>query len=529
MATANQAIQRTASQVNASPAEASDGCYICKSRLWISVFFDEPGHDAEKERGTDLLSNIGRLFYAHEDARDRGIFAIYYNGLGVAFKEPNVVRKKTAVDNTKEESTKVVKDEAKGVAMDTAMGQGKEAIGDLKNPKKWGWQIAGILGKDLIESLSFARDKKWMTNVLLSGVSTRVNSALEKIAQIVQQPEMTIEHIDVAVFGAGLGGAMARLFINELQAVCKQRGSLYYPTPGLGNGEATMEIQFLGLLDCMSSNLGENFVADQALEKLSFGFAKQRIDGPMGISERVGKTVHYVAAHELRVTKRVDSIRKGEGSMSSEVLLPGNHNDLVGNYPDTISARSYELSRVALKKLHGDAFASGVPIMSMGKLKKVDIDLFQLFEITSAVAVHDGIKIPLERLLKRYGDASGTLEAQFLEHNLRFLSWMRHRYDTPGHFGRPPQKAYDFIDQQIEKMNRLVHHPRSTYSPSKEEREMLKVWKSPLKLDDYQMALFDNYVHDELHSSAIDAAAADAGVNGYFKLRGIDESDKLKK
>ena len=49
-----------------------------------------------------------------------------------------------------------------------------------------------------------------------------------------------------------------------------------------------------------------------------------------------------------------------------------------------------------------------------------------------------------------------------------------------------------------------------------------------MPLNDYAMALFDEFVHDEMYRSAFDLAAADASNNGYFKLRGIDQSDELE-
>ena len=58
------AIERAATQAKAG-TEASDGCFLCQKQLWLSLFFDEPLHDAEEEKGTEIITNIGKLFYAH--------------------------------------------------------------------------------------------------------------------------------------------------------------------------------------------------------------------------------------------------------------------------------------------------------------------------------------------------------------------------------------------------------------------------------------------------------------------------------
>lgn len=530
MTTANQAIQRASSQAQATPPEASDGCYICQRALWISVFFDEPKHDAKEERGTDKLSNLGKIFHAHEEDYSRGIYRLYYNGLGVQFKEPNIARGKTAGKIGLEEAKKYPGDKAKDAATDVLKGKGKDVLDDLKTPKKWGADIGGILAKIGIESLDPVRDRQVVSQITLSGVRTRVNNALAKIAEVVKSQELPVKHINVAVFGSGLGGAMARLFVNELLAVCKQRGSLYYPTPNQGNGEATLEIQFLGLLDCMSATIDDNSIMTTITGKFSLGLATLRIDGPMGIPEWVGRTVHYAAGHELRLTRRLDSVRKGQSALMSETVLPGNHEDLVGNYQSGYQSRSAQLSRVAVRRLHGDAFAAGVPVMSMAKLENKDIDLFNLIQVTAETHVHPGMPpTPLERLLMRYPSPSGALEEQLLEHTRRFISWMSIRYDTPTHRSRPPEAAFDLVKTHIKRLEAMVRHPNSTYTLSKDERALLEAWYQPMKLDDFQLALFDDYIHDELHASPLDLAAADWGKNGYFKLRGLDDSDQLKK
>ena len=48
----SQLVARALAQSQIISKEASDGCWICQQKLWISVFFDEPRHDAESERGS---------------------------------------------------------------------------------------------------------------------------------------------------------------------------------------------------------------------------------------------------------------------------------------------------------------------------------------------------------------------------------------------------------------------------------------------------------------------------------------------
>ena len=272
----------------------------------------------------------------------------------------------------------------------------------------------------------------------------------------------------------------------------------------------------------MDDNPATGFVAS----KFSAGLATLRVDGPMGIARAVAETVHYVAGHELRLTRRVDSVRKAEGSYS-EMVLPGCHEDIVGGYADNVQGRSNQLARLALGQLHSKAYAAGVPIWSMEKLKAKSTKLYEDFQFSQKVPVKNS-EYGARTLAWRYGETGGSLEEQLIAHMRRFVSWLRLRHDDLRHPKRPPQAVYDLVEKQINRLRRMVEHPRSTYVYSQEELILLKAWAEPLPLNDYAMALFDEFVHDEMYRSAFDLAAADASNNGYFKLRGIDQSDELE-
>jgi len=526
----SQAIKNAANQVKKTPTEASDGCYICEQELWISVFFDEPAHDARTERGTEKLSNIGKLFHGHAEDYGRGIYRLYFNGLGVAFSEPNIARRKTgteiAIGSSKDAVVGKVKDAGKTFVL--SEHPLTEIWKDLKSAKGWAWEFGGVLAKIGIEEVSSLRDRESVSKITLSGVKTRVANAVEKIDQIIKDQTERVRHINVAVFGSGMGGAMARLFINRLLTdKVIHRADMLYPTP---QGDAIFEVRFLGLFDCMSATLDGGPLIDFAAGAASFGLATLRIDGPMGISDKVQQVVHYVAGHELRVTRRIDSVAKSSAGRVSEVVLPGNHEDIVGNYAEEVESRSNQLSRVALMRMHADAYSAGIPIMSMARLETMDFRLRNLMQVSAAMQVHEGMPaLSLDRLLQRYEvKASGSsLEAQLIEHMSHFISWMRLRFETPKHPGRPPQAAYDLLEAHYNRLTSLTTRVNSTYTMSTAERRLYHVWDFPLKQDDYEVAIFDNFIHDELYRSKLDLVAADWLTNGYFKVRGIDESDEF--
>jgi hypothetical protein len=335
-ASAAHVVARAISQIQLDHREVSDGCWICQQQLWISVFFDEPGHDAEKERGTERLSNIGKLYFAHADEEKLGIYPRYINGLGVAFQPSSEVRAQTAQDQAQTEADGLLQEKEKELLYK------RGAWKNLLNPRNWGADLLGLAAKVGLEAWGSLRDKPLVSQVTLSGVDTRIATALRDVAQIVDSQSVPVTAIHVAVFGSGMGGAMARLFANRLQDKCKAKAqALLLPT---AKGEVKLHMRFMGLLDCVSAQLNDSSGLGWAAGKASLGLATLRINGPMGLSRHVQKAVHLVAGHEQRVTHRVDSIAKAKG-MFKETVWPGTHSDVVGGLAHQLQGRSNELAR----------------------------------------------------------------------------------------------------------------------------------------------------------------------------------------
>ena len=178
-ASAAHVVARAISQIQLDHREVSDGCWICQQQLWISVFFDEPGHDAEKERGTERLSNIGKLLYAHSNEEEKGLYRRYYNGLGVAFNPSSDVRAQTAQDQAQTEADGLLQEKEKELLYK------RGAWKDLLNPRNWGADLLGLAAKVGLEAWDGLRDKPLVSQVTLSGVDTRINTALSALDETV--------------------------------------------------------------------------------------------------------------------------------------------------------------------------------------------------------------------------------------------------------------------------------------------------------------------------------------------------------
>jgi len=77
------ALARRAASFSATfPSTPPEACYRCEQELYISFFFDGFAHDQKLDAPKGTLSNIGRLFAAHQDEPKEGIYARYFEGLG---------------------------------------------------------------------------------------------------------------------------------------------------------------------------------------------------------------------------------------------------------------------------------------------------------------------------------------------------------------------------------------------------------------------------------------------------------------
>lgn len=73
--------RRAASVAASLPSAPPDGCYRCHQEICITFFFDGFGHDVSRDG--ERLSNIGRLYNAHEETNQQtGIYKLYFEGMG---------------------------------------------------------------------------------------------------------------------------------------------------------------------------------------------------------------------------------------------------------------------------------------------------------------------------------------------------------------------------------------------------------------------------------------------------------------
>jgi len=340
----------------------------CSQSLWISLFFDGTGNNLEADRDKLKHSNIARLFLAHkENDESTGWYSIYVNGLGTAFPE----------------------------------------IGELTASG-----IRGAFGVGGERRLNWARAK----------FDKRIAIAEARA----MNPNHRIRMINVALFGFSRGAACARAFAVRLAAECKQQGE------GWQWRGHPIRLYFMGLFDTVASaGLPAGAKAVDRSPAIQFGisaistvippaaaltFAPK--NGHYGWGEHikipamVEQCIHHVAAHEVRDSFPLDSVRDGEHYPANtvEVVYPGVHSDVGGGYAPGEQTRALQgdekLSQVPLLHMHRAACVAGVPLKAVEMLVPQVRPYFHLSSKTAG----------LFNSYQNEAQAGGPVEKAFSEH-----------------------------------------------------------------------------------------------------------------
>ena len=262
----------------------------CQQTLTLSFFFDGTGNNLDADLATWEHSNVARLYRAHlEDDDSTGRSRFYIPGIGTYFRD------------------REVQDPG-----DTTFGKAFGAQGQAR--------------------LDFA--------------FARLHEKVKEAEARAQNPTNKICWIKVSVFGFSRGAALARAFCRDLQKRCVEdnNGATGWSLKH-SYGGYPLEITFAGLFDTVASagmltsvnnlrrkgwiktvqwvtdplgKLVKTIVTTPELKSLAFGTpgadpAPGLMDGHaswangMAIGKMVKRSVHMMAAHEMRNSFPVDS------------------------------------------------------------------------------------------------------------------------------------------------------------------------------------------------------------------------------
>lgn len=348
----------------------NDNQTACSRAIWVGMFFD--GTNNNKERDQEEItdpkrrshSNVVVLHDAFRDEATNGYFRFYMPGVGTPF------RKIGEMSESSDGKAMAVGGEARIYwamiqlynAIHRAAGSGGRALVSDAEAERY------INGGGFLASRGILKLAESRRRGFFSGLESRLTTAIRGKRPAVRQ-------INLSVFGFSRGAAEARTFCNWIVSLCTtDKGNLHFC--GI-----PVRFQFLGLFDTVASvGLADSTPVLGSAENLNLvdglmGWA----DGTMEIPRPVERCVHYVAAHEIRKSFPLSTVRRGASYPSNcvEVVYPGAHSDVGGGYAPGDQGKSGGLrsrlaSQVPLVNMYVEARRSGVPLRDTTELMQKD-------------------------------------------------------------------------------------------------------------------------------------------------------------
>ena len=272
----------------------------------------------------------------------------------------------------------------------------------------------------------------------------------------------------------------------------------------------------------------------------------------LGIYATYYEGMGHVAATELRFYKNLDSPRKSPDHKNLlEIVYPGSQSDVGGGFREGDDQKSAELARISARNMLDRAWAAGVPLQPLAKLRQVNPTFAREFEFRKTVNVN-GKNLTVNDLFAAYTamlpKSSGPLETHFLEHQKLFVSWARYVHDRTAHESTGNSLFINTVDADV--YNAVFPHggglpnyegrdwyyksqdpnskvPQFTFGErrtvddisDKTVRALATAWVHPPKLSPEVIAFFDNFVHNTI--TRLNNVALGDGV--FMTLREIEE------
>ncbi|MEQ9843809.1 hypothetical protein [Pectobacterium brasiliense] len=431
------------------------GIGTCSLALQIGFFFDGLKRNINVDEDSQRLTNVGRLFRAHPLEIKASLTSsysyakIYIPGLGTPLEDTPSERLDSIMDARQkalpEDYADALVEQGKETAVDTVKGAFKgdwsqalsNKLDDLRTMKSGLDAVASTAKtaatRALLEAAEPIRDNPIVAELLMTGVDARVDSAKNQfklnVADVKKINQLPIKLIQISVFGADMGAALARRFIDELlESVCTKEGSEYRYE------DSKVEVIFAGLFDCTrrsSLDLGDTVatVSDGAglvarhpvvgMITTAFGAKVIAFDKPL--HPAVKNALHLIAAHERREYRPLLPL----GPLRSgwrEVLCPGISEDVTGGLLPNEQRPSAELCRVPLRQMFETARRAQVPFPNFRTLQKTSRRVASYFVMQDSRLGYSA-KAYSEFYSKWVGKTAPTPEV-FELHMIHYCVWL---------------------------------------------------------------------------------------------------------
>ena len=523
------------------------GIGTCSLAWQVGFFFDGIHRNINQDSDTHRLSNVSRLFRAYPDRDTMDLdssylySAIYIPGLGTPYEDQVADRLHSVMDSQlnalSDNSLDSTSSTAKEAAVDALYEANKKDWFDtlshnlndlfsIKTAKAVITDTAKSIGKQVtLEALPSLRDNPVVMEQFMTGVDARIDGAKKafkkQFSSVKAKNQLPIKLIQISVFGADLGGILARRFIDELlEDVCSKEGDAY------SYEGVKIEITFAGLFDCSRRSSFDS--GDTMADAFSLaGLLARPIAGPLEwiggpkvidfskqLHPAVKKALHLVAAHERRVYRPVVPL----GTLKSEwreLLLPGVSEDITGGLLPNEQRPSAELCRVALHEMYRVARKGEVPFPNFNDLQEISEKVASYFVMNDNLA-GKSVRYYSRRYMQMAGNT--TLSSKAFAHHLAiYVEWLGRQYaDYKARLAKANAEErkwlkdrwgwLEFVRDEARYVERAATNPNG-YVAYAQRSNALKMAKTflypPLRAFPEEVAIFFTYfMHDFVGATA---------------------------
>lgn len=527
------------------------GIGSCALAWQVGFFFDGIRRNINQDSDSYRLTNVSRLFRAHPiqesmDLDSSYVFSkLYISGLGTPYEDQTADRLHSVMDSQQkallDDTLDSTSDQAKEAAVDTLYDANKKDwfdtlshnLKDLFSIKAAKAVITdtaqGIAKKVTLEALPALRDHPMVMEQFMTGVDARVDGAQKafkkQFSSVKSKNQLPIKLIQVSVFGADLGGILARRFIDELlEEVCSKEGDEYRYEG------AKVEITFAGLFDCTRRSSFDS--GDTMADAFSLaGLLARPISAPLewigggkvidfdkALHPAVKKALHLVAAHERRVYRPLVPLGPLKSGWREE-LLPGISEDITGGLLPNEQRPSAELCRVALHQMYNAARSGEVPFPNFNTLQEIDPLVAEYFVMNDNLA-GKSVRFYSRKYMQKVGSNKPSRQA-FERHQQVYVWWLGRQYadykarmETASSEDRSWLKDrwgwLEFVRDEAKYVERAVTNPNGyvAYAQGSNALKMAKTFLYPSQhaFPEEVDIFFAYFMHDFVSSTAFTAS-----------------------
>ena len=435
-------------------------CHSCRTSMWIGLFMDGTGNNRDQDIPKRCHSNVAALYQAHEHAPNRGIHALYIEGLGTPFRFDAYFKTRKVASRA-------------GVSTVTQEGYREEG-------------------------------NSTMGRGFASGLTARMEKAVFDFCSAIERTRARsrVTEINVAAFGFSRGATSVRIFMHwllRLKLIKRQGSALFYD--GI-----PLKVRFLGIFDTVES---VGAPAANQMPKLM----------KTTIPTFVERTVHLVAAHELRYSFPLTAT--GPARNVHRVVYPGAHSDIGGGYAPWEQGRSNRLARIVAGYMLQEARKVKVPLLSFGEMQalkswKKGEALYEGFgETEDAQKVLNAYMAEVR--------PSGSVQQHFEAHMRHYERWIdsgQAMADVRSKQRNPQFRSNQEIRKALGVMEHLLRFCAKTLSGQGITRVNTAAGVSPQVARFFSELMHDSYEH---FSATGGTLMQDTKVANYYKRREINQ------